>query len=319
VVAPQQVIDQYGAEVLRLWVSAADYRDDIRISKEILTHLAEAYRRIRNTSRYLLGNLADYDPAQDRVADSGLLEIDRWALHRLQRLIQRVTKAYSDFEFHVVFHSIHNFCAVDMSAFYLDILKDRLYTSPAASRERRSGQTAMHDILSALVRLMAPVLSFTADEVWNYLRKASPVPSVFLADFPTAEERYLDDGLNVRWERLQAVRGEAAKVLEALRKEKKIGHSLDASVTLYAEPSLHEFLKGYEKDLPFIFIASQVAVAKETEAPAHVYASEAVKGLKIAAGKAAGQKCGRCWMYQESVGTVADHPLICSRCAGNLS
>ena len=318
VVAPQEVIDQYGAEVLRLWVSAADYRDDIRISKEILTHLAEAYRRIRNTSRYLLGNLADFDPAKDRVPAGELLEIDRWALHRLQRLIQRVTKAYDDFEFHIVFHSIHNFCAVDMSAFYLDILKDRLYTAPTASRERRSGQTAMHDILSSLVRLMAPVLSFTADEVWTYLKHTDPVPSVFLADFPKPEERYLDDGLNARWERLQAVRGEAAKVLEALRKEKKIGHSLDASVTLFAEPALHAFLTNYSKDLPFIFIASQVAVAQEAEAPADAFASDAVKGLKIIAEKAAGQKCGRCWMYQESVGTVQDHPQICSRCAGNL-
>ncbi len=318
VVAPQQVIDQYGAEVLRLWASAADYRDDIRISKEILTHLAEAYRRIRNTSRYLLGNLADHDPARDRVADADLLEIDRWALHRLQRLIQRVTRAYDDFEFHVVFHSIHNFCAVDMSAFYLDILKDRLYTAPAMSLERRSGQTAMHDILSALVRLMAPVLSFTADEVWGYLKQASPVPSVFLADFPKAEERYIDDGLNSRWERLQAVRGEAAKVLEGLRKEKTIGHSLDAAVMLYAEPALHDFLKGYETDLPFIFIASQVNVAPEQEAPAGAFVSDAVKGLRIAAGKAVGAKCGRCWMYQESVGSVQGHPQICARCAGNL-
>jgi isoleucyl-tRNA synthetase len=319
VVAPQEVIDKYGAEVLRLWVSAADYRDDIRISPEILAHLAEAYRRIRNTCRYLLGNLADYDPAGDRVQDGQLLEIDRWALHRLQKLVQRVTRAYDDFEFHIVFHSIHNFCAVDMSAFYLDILKDRLYTARAASRERRSGQTAMYDILSALVRLMAPVLSFTADEVWNYLRKTAPSPSVFLADFPAPEQRYLDDGLDGRWERLQAVRGEAAKVLETLRKDKKIGHSLDAAVTLYAEGSLGEFLRGYEQDLPFIFIASQVTVAREEDAPADAFASDIVKGLKISAGRAQGLKCGRCWMYQESVGTVKEHPQICSRCAGNLT
>jgi isoleucyl-tRNA synthetase len=319
VVAPQEVIDKYGAEVLRLWVSAADYRDDIRISPEILAHLAEAYRRIRNTCRYLLGNLADYDPAGDRVQDGQLLEIDRWALHRLQKLVQRVTRAYDDFEFHIVFHSIHNFCAVDMSAFYLDILKDRLYTARAASRERRSGQTAMYDILSALVRLMAPVLSFTADEVWNYLRKTAPSPSVFLADFPAPEQRYLDDGLDGRWERLQAVRGEAAKVLETLRKDKKIGHSLDAAVTLYAEGSLGEFLRGYEQDLPFIFIASQVTVAREEDAPADAFASDIVKGLKISAGRAQGLKCGRCWMYQESVGTVKEHPQICSRCAGNMT
>jgi isoleucyl-tRNA synthetase len=319
VVAPQEVIDQYGAEVLRLWVSAADYRDDIRISKEILTHLAEAYRRIRNTCRYLLGNLSDFDPERDQVPDSRLMEVDRWALLRLQKLMQRVEKAYDDFEFHIVFHAIHNFCAVDMSAFYLDILKDRLYTATAASVERRSGQTALHKILSALVRLMAPVLSFTADEVWGYMVEGSRTPSVFLADFPKAEAQYLDDTLEARWEKLQVVRGETAKVLEALRKDKKIGHSLDAQVTLYAEPALYDFLTGYDKDLPFIFIVSQVFVARESDAPADAYTSDLVRGLKITAGPAKGKKCGRCWMYQESVGAVAEHPQICSRCAQSLS
>jgi isoleucyl-tRNA synthetase len=318
VVAPQEVIDKYGAEVLRLWVSAADYRDDIRISQEILTHLAEAYRRIRNTSRYLLGNLSDFDPDTDRVSDEDLLEIDRWALHRLQKLIQRVEKAYDDFEFHVVFHSLHNFCAVDMSSFYLDVLKDRLYTAKARSVARRSGQATLHAILSSIVRLMAPVLSFTADEVWSYMKESAKAKSVFLAPFPAVQENYIDAGLEERWDRILAVRGEAAKVLEALRRDKKIGHSLDAHVTLYAGPELRKFLEGYRKDLAFIFIVSSVGIANESEAPAEAYASELVKGLRIAAGPAKGVKCGRCWMYQESVGTVKDHPGICSRCAGNL-
>ena len=319
VVAPQEVIDKYGAEVLRLWVSAADYRDDIRISQEILMHLAEAYRRIRNTCRYLLGNLADFDPDTDRVSDKDLLEIDRWALHRLQKLIQRVEKAYDDFEFHAVFHSLHNFCAVDMSAFYLDVLKDRLYTAKTKSVERRSGQTSMHAILSSIVRLMAPVLSFTADEVWSYMNGRAKDKSVFLAPFPKADDKYIDGALEARWDKILAVRGEAAKVLEALRRDKKIGHSLDAAVTLYAGPELQDFLIGYKKDLAFIFIVSSVEIAKESDAPADAYASELIKGLKIAAGPARGAKCGRCWMYQESVGTVKDHPGICSRCAGNLS
>jgi isoleucyl-tRNA synthetase len=318
VVAPQEVIDKYGAEVLRLWVSAADYRDDIRISPEILTHLAEAYRRIRNTCRYLLGNLSDFDPPKDRVADKDLLEIDRWALHRLQKLIERVHKGYEDFEFHIVFHSLHNFCAVDMSAFYLDILKDRLYTAKASSVERRSGQTVMHAILSSIVRLMAPVLSFTADEVWRYLKEPEKRESVFLTSFPHSDQKYIDAELDSRWERIIAVRGEAAKVLEALRRDKKIGHSLDSSVTLYAEPKLFEFLKGYNNDLAFIFIVSSVKVAPDAEAPADAYVSEVVKGLRIAAGPAKGAKCGRCWMYSESVGTVKEHPEICDRCAGNL-
>jgi isoleucyl-tRNA synthetase len=318
VVAPQEVIDKYGAEVLRLWVSAADYRDDIRISQEILTHLAEAYRRIRNTSRYLLGNLADFDPARDRVEGKDLLEIDRWAMHRLQKLIQRVRNGYDNFEFHIVFHSLHNFCAVDMSSFYLDILKDRLYTARASSLERRSGQTVMHAILSAMVRLMAPVLSFTADEVWGYTKEGASGKSVFLAEFPKPEEKFIDEALEARWDRIIAVRGEVAKVLEALRRDKKIGHSLDAGVTLYAEPELHEFLNSYRNDLAFIFIVSSVEVAKETDAPADAPVSDSVKGLRIAAGPAKGEKCGRCWMYSETVGAVTDHPGICKRCAGNL-
>ncbi len=318
VVAPQEVIDKYGAEVLRLWVSAADYRDDVRISPEILTHLAEAYRRIRNTSRYLLGNLSDFDHETDRVADKDLLEIDRWAMHRLQKLVQRVQKAYDEFEFHVVFHSLHNFCAVDMSAFYLDILKDRLYTAKTASIERRSGQTTMHAILSAMMRLMAPVLSFTADEVWGYMKESGQLKSVFLADFPKVETTYLDDALDARWDRILAVRGEAAKVLEGLRRDKKIGHSLDAAVTLYTAPELHELLNNYTKDLAFIFIVSSVSLAKEAEAPADAFASDVIQGLRIAAGPATGVKCGRCWMYSETVGTVKEHPEICGRCAGNL-
>ena len=318
VVAPQEVIDKYGAEVLRLWVSAADYRDDIRISQEILAHLAEAYRRIRNTSRYLLGNLADFDPAVDTVSDSDLLEIDRWALMKLQKLIQRVEKAYEDFEFHLVFHSLHNFCAVEMSSFYLDILKDRLYTAKTKSVERRSGQTTMQAILSAMIRLMAPVLSFTADEVWSYMKESGKDDTVFLASFPKAEEKYLDSALEERWDRIIAVRGEVAKVLEALRRDKKIGHSLDSGVTLFAAPELYGFLSKYQNDLAFIFIVSSVTLADASEAPGDAYTSETVKGLRIIAGPAKGKKCGRCWMYSETVGAVKEHPEICGRCAGNL-
>ena len=304
--------------MLRLWVSAADYRDDIRISQEILTHLAEAYRRIRNTSRYLLGNLSDFDPDTDRVPDSDLLEIDRWALLKLQKLVQRVENAYADFEFHAVFHSLHNFCAVEMSSFYLDILKDRLYTAKTGSLERRSGQTAMHKILSSMVRLMAPVLSFTADEVWSYMKEGAKDKSVFFAAFPKVEQQYLDPSLEERWDRIIATRGEVAKVLEALRRDKKIGHSLDSEVRLYAAPELQQFLRNYEKDLAFIFIVSSVRILNEQDAPADAFTSEVIKGLRISAGPAKGEKCGRCWMYSETVGTDKEHPAICSRCAGNL-
>ena len=318
-VAPQEVIDKYGAEVLRLWVSSVDYRDDQRISQEILTHLAEAYRRIRNTCRYLHGNLFDFDADKDTVPAEQLLEIDRWALHRLQKLIQRVRKAYDEYEFHTVFHSLHNFCAVDMSSFYLDVLKDRLYTAKAGSVERRSGQTALYRVLATLLRLMAPVLSFTADEVWGYLGASAKVPSVFLAAFPKADDQLIDPALEERWDRILAVRGEVAKVLEALRRDKKIGHGLDARVALYAEPKLHEFLKGYQHDLPFIFIVSSVELRTAANVPADAFRSEAVQGLSIAASPAGGTKCARCWMYQESVGAVAEHPTICGRCAKALA
>jgi isoleucyl-tRNA synthetase len=327
VVAPQEVIDKYGAEVLRLWVSAADYRDDIRISQEILTHLAEAYRRIRNTSRYLLGNLFDFDPEKDMVPIEQRPEIDQWAFLKLQHLINRATAGYENFEFHLVFHSLHNFCAVEMSAFYLDILKDRLYTAKAASKERRSGQSTMYEILSTLVRLMAPILSFTADEIWGYVKGNENVSSVFLSDFPreapieltpTGTDKNYPVELEQRWDKILLVRGEVAKVLEALRRNKKIGHSLDATVSLYAGPELYGFLNGYKNDLAFIFIVSSVEIAKEPHAPADAYMSDVVKGLRITAGPAKGTKCGRCWMYQESVGTVKEHPQICDRCASNL-
>ena len=228
VIVPDEVISRYGAEILRLWVAAEDYRDDIRISEEILTRLSEAYRRIRNTCRFLLGNLYDFDPEKDAVSDSQLLEIDRWILLRLQKLIARLREAYTAYEFHVVFHSLHNFCAVDLSSLYLDILKDRLYTAPASSIERRAAQTALHKILDAMVRLMATILSFTAEEVWEHLPGAGKrAASVHLTLFPEVEPRYLDENLEAKWDRLLEIRGEVSKALEIARKEKLIGNSLE--------------------------------------------------------------------------------------------
>ncbi len=196
---------KYGAEVLRLWVAAEDYRDDIRLSEEILTRLAEGYRRIRNTCRYLLGNLYDFEPGRDTVPVAELLPIDRFILHRLQGLIDRVRRAYEDYEFHVLYHGLHNFCAVDLSAFYLDVLKDRVYTAAPTSRLRRSAQTAMHEILVALVKLMAPVLSFTADEVWRYLPLRDKPASVHLTEFPAVRPELLDEALAGEWDRLLQV------------------------------------------------------------------------------------------------------------------
>ncbi|HWP33998.1 MAG TPA: class I tRNA ligase family protein, partial [Thermodesulfobacteriota bacterium] len=321
VIAPDDVIRRYGAEILRLWVAAEDYTDDVRLSDEILTRLADAYRRIRNTCRFLLGNLYDFEPDRDRVADEALFEIDRWALLQLQRVIRRVREAYDAYQFHVVFHTLHNFCAVELSAVYLDVLKDRLYTSPPRSVARRAAQTAMAEILEALVRLMAPVLSFTAEEVWGYLpatvRGAPREPSVHLARFPEVDPRYLDERLEARWRRLLAIRGEVAKALEAARRDKVIGASLDAQVTLGASGELAAFLASARAELAPLFIVSDVRLV-EGAVPGG-FASEAVAGLTVAVAPAPGRKCARCWTYTTDVGRDPAHPDVCARCTAALA
>ena len=320
VIAPQKVIDQYGAEILRLWVSASDYTEDVRISDEILKRLSEAYRRIRNTARYILGNLYDFDPAKDAVPYNDMAEIDRWALHRFQALNGKIRQAYDDSQFHLIYHTLHNFCAVDMSAFYLDVLKDRLYTEKPGGNLRRSAQTAMYEILSGMVRLMAPVLSFTAEEVWAFLPGAEKEASVHLARFPDMHEEWTDSALEERWDKILAVLGEAAKVLERLRAERVIGHSLDASVELFTDPELYNFLKEYETELSSIFIVSEVVLNSGFEkAPEDAYASDQVYGLAISASPAEGTKCERCWQIKKDVGSSSAHPTLCGRCAGVLS
>jgi len=319
VVAPQKVVESYGAEILRLWVSASDYTEDIRISDEILKRLSEAYRRIRNTARYILGNLNDFDPARDAVPYNEMAEIDRWALHRLQNLNKRMRQAYTDSEFHMLYHGLHNFCAVDMSAFYLDVLKDRLYTSKPGSAERRSAQTAMYEILSGMTRLMAPVLSFTAEEVWSYLPDHhGKEESVHMSSLPKLRPDWDDVELEGRWNTILAVRAEAAKVLETIRAERIIGHSLDARVNLFADGDMFGFLKGYEDQLAAIFIVSDATVLPLAEAPENAYASETVPGLKITASPAEGVKCERCWGIKKDVGRSTEHPTVCERCAKAL-
>ena len=319
VIAPQKVIDSYGAEILRLWVSASDYTEDVRISDEILKRLSEAYRRIRNTARYMLGNLSDFDPDKGRVAYKDMIEIDRWALHRYRLLDNKARKAYGDYEFHVIYHSLHNFCSVDMSAFYLDILKDRLYTSGTGSLDRRSAQTAMYEILLGMTKLMAPVLSFTAEEVWAFLPATSgKEESVHMSRFASASDDWLDDGLAARWDRIQAVRNEVTKVLERIRAEKIIGHPLDAQVDIYADDELYGFLSGYEAGLAEIMIVSEVNLHRASGAPSSAYKSEELPGLMVVAIPASSEKCERCWGKKKDVGTHEKHPTLCARCAGVL-
>ena len=309
VVAPQDVIKQSGAEILRLWVSAQDYREDLRISQEILNHLIEAYRKIRNTSRFLLSNLYDFDPAKHRVPYAQLPELDRWALMRLGELIPRVRTAYDDCEFHAIFHALNNFCSVDLSAVYLDILKDRLYTFRTDSPLRRGSQTVLFDIVMAMTKLMAPILSFTAEEIWRVVSAQVPgglgTQSVHLASFPEVDSKWRDTELAARWETLLEYRSQVQGVLEASRRDKVIGSSLEAHVHLEADAKAYQFLKPYEKDLGTIFIVSKVTLALGAAGKA---------GIQVSVAKSSAGKCERCWNYREAVGADAEHPTLCDRC-----
>jgi isoleucyl-tRNA synthetase len=314
VVAPQDVIKQTGAEILRLWVSAEDYRGDVRISGEIVARLTEAYRKIRNTARFLLGNLYDYDGSPGEP-----MEIDRWALSRLHGLTRKVTQAYESFDFHEVYHRLYNFCIVDMSSFYLDILKDRLYTFRADSPERRAAQRVLSDVLTTMTRLMAPVLSFTAEEIWQSLGE-KPAESVFLADFPEADESLMDEELEKRWEKLIGIRDEVLKALEIKRAEKFIGNSLEAKVVLYAGGETTDLLDAYREFLPALFIVSQAELMPKGSSPAgrEVYAPSEVSELWVLIEKAEGEKCQRCWNRSTSVGSFADAPEVCAKCYGHI-
>jgi isoleucyl-tRNA synthetase len=311
--SPQEIVDKHGAEILRLWVAAEDYRDDVRMSQEIVGRLIESFRRIRNTARYLIANLYDFDPQQHAACDAELLELDRWVLARTRLLVDRCRKAYLDYEFHVVYHALNNFCSVDLSALYLDIAKDRLYCSPATGAGRRSAQTALCRILDVLVRLMAPILTFTAEEIWAYVPGARPrADSVLLADFPSSEGIEGDEALLATWQRLLEVREAVTKALERARQEGRIGHSLDASVRLDFAPDgpLGELLDSRFADLPTLFIVSQVERSRLDAGDA----SPLVAGLRVAVERAAGDKCARCWNYRLSVGSDATHPTLCSPC-----
>jgi len=318
VVAPQEVIEKNGAEILRLWIAATDFREDVRISQEILSHQIEAYRKIRNTCRFLLGNLYDFDPKRDSVPDEQLHEIDRWALHRLQGLIRRVRQGYAQFEFHTVFHALNNFCAVDLSAIYLDILKDRLYSDPAASISRRAAQGVLFETLTVLTRLMAPILSFTAEEIWSQIpRGFRNEDSVHLGLFPTVKEAAVDPSLEARWEKLLSIREEVAKALEAKRNEKAIGASQDAKVRLWASGELHDFLLKHEPLLGAVFIVSKTELKSfESGNPNEMgFVSGVLPSFGVSVSRSDDPKCGRCWYYRDTVGKNSRHPSLCARCA----
>lgn len=310
VISPEDIIKQNGAEILRLWASAEDYRDDIRLSKEILSRLIEAYRKIRNTCRFLLGNIHDFD---HRDYSESLLEIDRWAMSRLQDLIRKVTRAYENYDFHEVFHRIYNFCIVDMSSFYLDILKDRLYTFRADSPERRAAQWTIKEILITITKLMAPVLSFTSEEIWQFM-SFTDEESVFLSNFPVVREEFVDLELEKRWQGLIDVRDLVNKALEEKRAQKVIGNSLEAKVVLYAQGERAQLLNQYRDFLPALFIVSSVELSQYSERPEDALTSEEISDLAVVVQRAEGKKCQRCWNWSETVGSFDDEPEVCSRC-----
>lgn len=320
VVAPQDVINKYGADVMRLWISSVDYQGDVRLSDKIVKSMSDVYRKIRNTFRYLLGNLSDFDPKTDSVAYADMEELDRWALLRMEQVKETVLKAYDDYEFHVMYHAVHNFCTVDLSAIYLDILKDRLYTEKADSKLRRSAQTAMYEILTTLVRLVAPVLCFTSEEVWQALpNKEEREWSVHMSDMPKANEAYLDKELDEKWKKRLAVRSVAMKALEEARQAKVIGHPLDAEVTVYADGEAYDIVKAMEKELADFLLVSQTHIVSGTATAPENAASNEEGTVKASVAVCTLAKCERCWKRSADVDADPKHPGVCARCAHVLT
>jgi isoleucyl-tRNA synthetase len=320
-VQQEELIPKYGAEVLRLWVASEDYAEDIRLSHEILNRLSDAYRRIRNTFRFLLGTLADFDPDRDRVTYDQMDEIDRWALLRLGELIARTRRAYEEYQFHVVFHTTHNFCAVDLSSLYLDIIKDRLYTRAPDDPSRRASQTVCFEMLTALARILAPILSFTTDEVWSYIPGRAKPESVHLVTLPEERGEWVNERMAADWERLLEVRGEVSRALESARKQGLIGKGIDAVVYVTSAPEeqWRPLLAGKgEALLATLFNVSAVKLAGTAPAEGSVlYESQDIPGLALAvvpAQRLGWKKCERCWTWSPEVGADPRHPTLCERC-----
>ncbi len=311
-VAPEEIIKDYGADMLRLWVSSADYKQDMRISKEIMKQLSDAYLKIRNTARYMLGNLFDFNP-DNQVAPEELPELDRWALSRFNELVKKVRTAYDVYEFHVVYRAVYNFCVIDLSNFYLDIIKDRLYCDGTDSKFRRSAQTAMYRILDGMTRMLAPILAFTGEEIWEAMPHDSRADTgnVLYNDMPRYDETLaLSPAQSAKWDKLIALRTDVNRALELARNEKRIGKSLEANVTLYiTEPSLLEACSG-------VNLAELCIVSSADVVSAHGSGfTGTTEGLAVSVSSAPAPKCVRCWMHSDHVGESENHPELCPRCA----
>ena len=316
-IMPAEIVNQYGADVLRLWVVSADYRTDMRMSQDALKQLSEGYRKIRNTARYILSNINDFDPNKDMVNYEDMLEIDKWAMLKLNQLVDKSISAYEAYEFHTLYNATLNFCIVDMSNFYLDILKSRLYTEKADSKERRSAQTAMYLILSAMVKLLAPVLAYTAEEIWKFMPHldSEDAESVMFASIPEVDSKFDNKDLEEKWNKIIDIRADVNKALELARNEKVIGKSLDAEITVFAKGDNLELLKSMEKELAEIFITSKVSLDSLDNA------GDAIKGEEVAVKVEASkfEKCGRCWVHSETVGTIEGFDGICADCVRKLT
>ncbi len=317
VIMPQEIMDKFGADVLRLWVVSADYRTDMRMSQDSLKQLSEGYRKIRNTARYILSNINDFDPNCDLLAYGDMAEIDKWALLKLGEVIKKAISSYEQFEFHTLYSAILNFCIVDLSNFYLDVLKSRLYTEKPDSLSRRSAQSAMYIILDSLVKLLAPVLAYTAEEIWRFMphTQADDEVSVMLNRMPEARAEWENTELGAKWDKIIAVRNDVNKALEPARNEKIIGKSLDAEVSVFADGEMYDFLKAMETELAEIFITSGALVKPLADAQ-NAFAGEAVM---VSVKASEHEKCGRCWVHSETVGKTEGFPGICADCVKKLT
>lgn len=308
-IAPNEITDVYGADILRLWVASSDYHSDIRVSQPILKQLSEAYKKIRNTARFILGNLGNgkgFNPDTDSVPDEKLTELDKWALMKLDSVIDKVNEGYNNFDFHIAFHAIHNFCVIDMSNFYLDIIKDRLYCEKEDSEIRRSAQTAMYRILSAVARLSAPIISFTAEEIWSYMPHSSSddAESIFLNQMPEKSGIEFTDDFISKWEFIYSNREAVNKVLEEKRNEKVIGKSLEAKILIHCNSENAEKYQSISDHFAEILIVSDVEVSADR--------NDSETEFEVL--RAEGEKCERCWTYSKTVGSDSEHPTLCERC-----
>ena len=311
VIDPNKVVKVHGADILRLWVISSDYQSDISISDNILKQVAETYRKIRNTSRYILGNISDFDPNKDMVEYNELPEIDKWAIMKINELVKTVTEGYDVYQFNKAYYGINSFLVHDMSTFYLDIIKDRLYVEGKTSKERRAAQTAMYIILSKLVRILAPITAFTAEEIWRYMPKKENENtfSIMLEDYPKYDEKLYNKELDDKFKKIIEIKELVSKKLEEAREEKLIGQTLEAKVTVSAnkENELYQIIKNNKNLIEDVLIVSELELKEDS--------SKEKEELSVNISRAEGEKCERCWKYTKDVGIDEENPTICKRCS----